>query len=201
MGTPINPMDQVKDFVEGRLLPGSFWELLCNNEDLKKVFIGIKPIPPYTSHSSGIFEYLLERDFSSLRDLVNSQNLLSKFLLEKGIPHTVSDVLLKKMDIIQKAQPKWLYLTPDYIDTLLSEAGDIKGNDLLVWLKTALQERFKCLAAPPKWLQSPNWPIVDSKPLCFIGQLDVTKLHHDKSQLYVFFNEDLKSFVTIVQSL
>ena len=52
--------------------------------------------------------------------------------------------------------------------------------------KKIIKEYFICMDKYPKWLQEPDWPIVDNIPAMFLGQLDISKLKHDTTYLYIF---------------
>jgi hypothetical protein len=54
---------------------------------------------------------------------------------------------------------------------------------------------------PPKWIQSPDWPTRNGKPLVFVGQLsvDAPELFHDKGAAYVFYNPDTGGFETVAE--
>jgi hypothetical protein len=190
----------IKDYVEGRISPVQFRDELYKDPSFEDYFKDSKPIPPYTSSGYGIYLYLLERDFKSITDIINTQDMLSQFLFSKGITNKPDTKILHKSDLISKAQPKWLDLAPDYIECLLNEAGNLEGKELTNWLKKAIAERFICISVPPKWLQSPNWPIENNTPLVFVGQLDISKISHDTSYLYIFFNPMQKEYKQVIQS-
>ena len=55
--------------------------------------------------------------------------------------------------------------------------------------KKIIKEYFICMDKHPKWLQEPDWPIVDNIPAMFLGQLDISKLKHDTTYLYIFWDK------------
>ncbi len=190
----------IVDFVEGRIQPIRFINAIYADSSFEDFFKGSEPIPPYTSVSYGIYQYLIERNFKFINEIVDTQDLLSKYLFSKGIDHKPDNSIIKRYDLLLKSQPKWLDLQPDYIDYLLKTAGDINGKELTNWLKKNISETFIYISAPPKWLQMPNWPIEDNRPLVFVGQIDISKIRHDNSQLYIFYSDLKKEFNLVEQS-
>lgn len=191
----------IKDFVEGKVTPEDFRGKLYDDESFEDYFEDTKPIPPYTSRGPDIYLYLLERDFARVNDLIDIKSLLSKYLSQKGIEHKPDTSSLDLFRLVLKVQPSWLDLTSDYLTLLSKEGGHLRDKQFSDWLKRIIKERFIYLKTPPRWLQSPDWPIENGIPLIFVGQLDVTKLYHDTSFVYVFFDKTSQSYRCIVQSM
>ncbi|WP_338509919.1 hypothetical protein VRC22_24385 [Pseudomonas poae] len=76
---------------------------------------------------------------------------------------------------------------------------NLSQKDLQSWLKEKIKTDFRCHKTQPKWLQGPEWPIENGKPMVFVGQLDISELSHDSAQAYLFFDDDKKTFHTITQ--
>ena len=79
-----------------------------------------------------------------------------------------------------------------------SDLSDAKKSKLI---KERLKEYFIYLDKPPKWIQGPDWPIRDGKPLIFIGQLpvDAPELFHDRGAAYLFYDPGKGDFETVAQ--
>ena len=197
-------MDKIKfitNYVEGYIEPFKFRDEIYNDPSYEEFFKDSNPIPPYTSSVYGIYLYLLEKNFNYTKDVIDTKNLLSKYLLSKEITHKLDTSISEKLNLISKVQPKWLDLQPDYIDKLFNEAGNLSGKELNDWLKKTISERFIYTSVPPKWLQAPNWLIENNEPLIFIGQLDITKISHDNSQMYIFYCKFKNEFRIVTQSV
>ena len=67
--------------------------------------------------------------------------------------------------------------------------------------KKIIKEHFICMDKHPKWLQEPDWPIVDNIPAMFLGQLDISKLKHDTTYLYIFWDKKSDRYTEVIQSL
>jgi len=80
------------------------------------------------------------------------------------------------------------------------EAGDRKGGDLHVWLADEFHRRFRFLQQPPEWIQGPpHWPMVDNRPMVFLGQFDVNGYFHDAASVYVFHDGETGRYETMDQ--
>jgi hypothetical protein len=196
----MDEVDNILDFVEGRLMPSDFAEIVYSDRNMEEILNTANPIPPYTSRSGELYNFVIQTDFSNIENLINLQDALSKFLRQNSVPNNISPKLLDDFKLLLKVQPKWLNIPSGYFLSLLAEAGDKKGKVLEDWLKSTITDKFKCLSKQPKWLQSPSWPIVDGVPLIFVGQLDVSVFYHDTSNVYIFFNQRNDSYTTIVQN-
>lgn len=194
-------IQDIIDFCEGKLSAGKFCNALMEPE-AEKLFENSPPIPPYTqSHGHGmLYYYLIERNFDNVGDLLNVQDCLVQFLQKSGFAVTPSKDINTLHSLTLKAQPSWLRAPEEYVSRLLKDK-DGTDAEKLSYLKEVLREKFKYMKKPPKWLQSPEWPIHDGIPLVFIGQLDVSGLYHDSSQVYVFFDNERRTFHEVVQSM
>ena len=194
-------MQDVIDFCEGRLSADKFYAELIGPE-AESLFENSPPIPPYTkSHEHGmLYYYLIEQNYKNIGDLLDVQACLVQFLQKKEIPVTPSKEIDRLHSLMLKAEPPWLRVPGEYISSLLK---DKEGTDkeLASYLKEELKQKFKYLKKPPRWLQDALWPIHNGVPLLFIGQLDVSDLYHDHSQVYIFFDSRDKAYHEIVQSM
>jgi hypothetical protein len=56
---------------------------------------------------------------------------------------------------------------------------------------------FKYDSKPPKWIQDPEWPIIDGKPFVFKSQTKDRK--NDERVFYTFYNPETKEERVIIQ--
>lgn len=73
-------------------------------------------------------------------------------------------------------------------------SGDIAN--LKSWLTEEITPYFIALTKRPIWIQSPDWPFENGKPMIFAGQLDlsaqdgiISQFFHDDASLYIFIGE------------
>lgn len=73
------------------------------------------------------------------------------------------------------------------------------------WLDRQIGQHFIALGRRPEWIQDPQWPFVDGKPMVFAGQIDIavrdesTDFFHDDTSLYIFVGRKVKPIVVIQQ--
>lgn len=195
----MEPLDAVVAFVEGRTSAQEFGRRLLQDESLRGALTEEVAVPPYTNAGT-VLDYVLGQDLSRVVARVNVRDLLSRLLSAKGVPHRPDGSALEIYGLMLDAQPRWLDLSPEYLEPLLEATAGIGRRERKAALKNALLARFRCLKSPPRWLQSPEWPFAEGRPMVFVGQLDMGPLAHDDAQVYVFADEATGEIRTIVQS-
>jgi hypothetical protein len=104
---------------------------------------------------------------------------------------------------VPAAWPSWLDVDSKFLQNhILAQAPiGLKKAALVKWIKARLSELFTFAAKPPHWLQSPQWPIRDAKPLVFLGQIAVKYYFHDAAAVFVFYDPMAGECVTVLQVL
>jgi hypothetical protein len=189
----------IQSFVEGTLSSSDFEEKIYSDADLEKLLKAENDLPAYVGEVD-LYTYAISQNFKSFESVFNLQMLLSSVLNKSGISHSIAKKYEKLFNLSLKAQPKWLSFSPEYLSKVVEGKEHLTLKDLQLWLKDKIITDFRCLKAAPKWLQNPDWPLVDNKPLVFVGQLDISGLSHDNAQAYLFFDEDSGVFTTITQA-
>jgi hypothetical protein len=77
-------------------------------------------------------------------------------------------------------------------------------TNVVAWLESSIPQHFLALRKRPEWLQNPEWPFADGKPMIFVGQIDLPKadapnVFHDDTSLYVFVGAKTRPEVVIQQ--
>ena len=189
----------IKQFVEGAISPKAFEEKIYADPAVEALLRSENNLPAYVTEPD-LYTYTISQDYQSLESIYNVQTLLSTVLSKKNITHTVEKKYETLFNLTLKVQPKWLSLPSDYLSKLVEERKNLSSKELQAWLKEKIKIDFRYLKVPPKWLQSPAWPMVDGKPMVFLGQLDISELSHDNAQAYLFFDEGKQSFYTVTQA-
>jgi hypothetical protein len=81
------------------------------------------------------------------------------------------------------------------------------ADNLAAWLEQQNPRHFIALGDRPRWIQNPEWPFSDGRPLVFAGQIDVSTQHggiaaeiyHDDTSLYVFIGRGVQPVIVIQQ--
>ena len=99
--------------------------------------------------------------------------------------------------MILEAIPNWIPADMGYLNSLYDKYKPKTATTF----KKIIKEHFICMDKYPKWLQEPDWPIVDNIPAMFLGQLDISKLKHDTTYLYIFWDKKTDRYIEVIQSL
>lgn len=197
-----DPLNTVLAFVEGRITPADFYGRLCCDSALEALLIAPGTPPPAYVGAGTFFHYLLELDFDDPGDVLNGVGICAFLLDARGISYVASLAASSLVDALARAQPKWLDVDSGYLATqLLPHADGRTGRVLVEWLREQLLQRFRFVSKPPKWIQSPAWPIVAGVPLVFLGQLSVRDYFHDQGAVFVFHDPATGTCVTVVQTM
>ena len=98
-------------------------------------------------------------------------------------------------------QPSWLDITDDQgiFDKILAERPkELSKTKQIAWGKAKLKELFKYDKTYPRWVQDPEWPIVNGKPLVFSHQ---SKEKKDDARVYYYFYDPDTKEQTVVEQL
>ena len=191
-------LDVVVRFVTGEI-EGSELQKALESQQMEEM-LGMFQNDRYPARTNH-FRRLMCQDRTSLGGLLNSQGILEDFLEKAEISVEPSKRYSDAYDLILTAMPSYLDPPLEFITSLMpTETGMSKKGKARI-LKQRLSDLFRCTSKPPKWVQSPEWPIVDGVPLVFIGQLslDLPEVFHDTGQVFVFFCQSNGEFHTITQ--
>jgi hypothetical protein len=89
---------------------------------------------------------------------------------------------------------------------LTQYAEEADPANISQWLQEQITKYFIAVGERPKWIQNPEWPFADGKPMIFVGQIDlsvqnevVSKIYHDDTSLYLFVGQKVRPVVIIQQ--
>ena len=187
-------------FVEGKI-DGRELDAALATEEMKSLLSTFEDVryPASTNHHRRLHD---NQNRASLGGLVNSEGIIEDFLKKAGVEFQSARRFGKIYTLILKTLPKYLDPPLEYItekvlpsDSALSDAQKQK------LMKERFKEYFRFLSKPPNWIQNPDWPIHEGKPLTFIGQIEIesSELFHDDGAAYVFCDPSTGSFETIAQ--
>ena len=201
MNAPVDEsIGAIVAFVEGRIEPVDFGKMLHEKPDIERVLNDDPTLKAGTYIGTNTFQFILEQDISSPGGVLNIHGALSQFLERKQIAFKPTKVYSDFYNLILSAQPRWLGVSIDWLkQNVLSAAGDRKKKELRDWLRQRLLELFKYRDKPPKWIQSPNWPIGENGPLVFLGQMRISNYFHDEAAAYVFHDPKTGRCETVIQ--
>lgn len=83
--------------------------------------------------------------------------------------------------------------------------GDYKGSPegFEEWFSKRATECYRVLEERPGWIQDPEWPVYNGKPMVFVGQLDFREgteyLGRHSGTFFVFWDPEAPMLRTILQ--
>jgi len=161
-------------FVEGRMDAKDFEKLLYTDTEFERTLNDDPTLAAGTYIGSSTFLFVIQQDFTSPSGVLNVQGALSQFLDRKRIPCKPTKAYADFHNIILSAQPRWLNVPVDWLkENVLPAADGRKKKELRDWLRQRLLDLFRYRDKPPKWIQSPSWPIGENGPLVFLGQMRI----------------------------
>lgn len=193
-------LDILVSFAEGRL-EGPALDVALATEEMKALLSVFEEAryPALTNHYRRLHN---KQDRTTLGGLVNSEGIIEDFLQKAEVAFTPAKRFGNLYRLILKAVPDYLDPPTEFLTEKVVPTDDgLSETKKTKIIKDRLKELFKYLDKPPKWIQSPDWPIRDGKPLIFIGQLsvDAPELFHDRGAAYLFYDPGKGDFETVAQ--
>lgn len=193
-------LDILVSFAEGRL-DGAALDAALVTEEMKALLSVFEEAryPALTNHYRRLHN---NQDRTTLGGLVNSEGIIEHFLQKAEVSFHPAKRFGSLYSLILKAVPEHLDPPMEFmIGKVVPSDSNLSDTQKKKLIKERLKEYFKCVDKPPKWIQSPDWPIREGKPLVFVGQLsiDAPELFHDKGAAYLFYDPAKGEFETVAQ--
>ena len=150
------------------------------------------------------YHYLLSLDLrdEAIAGPMNAVDALTQFMDRRRIAYArITDRYRQLFNLALDVQPAWLDLDAEFLErNVLDKIPPGLGKTAAKkWGRERLREMFRFAARPPRWVQSPAWPIRGDIPLVFMGQVTVEQYFHDRAVLYVFHDPSTGEFETVDQ--
>ena len=210
----------MRDFVEGRVTTQEFWKEYQENQLLQDILIKDKKRPkgvwdfdektgkevfyknkPFDSDNYFAPERLLNVvDISKLEHRYNLIEVVWRYFFFRKEKLKLKNPDAEKYLNLQKMLPAWLDIREEdlLLDIYNSAPSNLTKADKLKYCKDKVKEIFRFDNKPPRWVQSPEWPIVNGKPLVFRKQSKETP--EDERVFFYFYDPDTKK-ETIIEQL
>lgn len=186
------------DYVEGRLNPLEFEHRLADAE----IATYIRSNDPEHEYAPDPYRYLLTCRYRTFGGRLAAQGLLEAVLAVGGIECRPTPEFSRMYGIVLDCQPSWLDMDERFLlDHVFPPDYEALSKTALVrHARERIKELFRHQGKPPRWIQNPDWPIVDGRPLYFVGQLGLNHERlHDMGAVFVFFDSDDGSFRHVLQ--
>ena len=187
-------------FVEGRMEGPALDAALATDE--MKTLLGCFEEARYPASSNHYRQLHNKQDRTKLGGLVNSEGIIEAFLTKANIPFRSVQRYGNIYSMILKTLPDYLDPPLEFLtEKIIPVDGTLSDTQKKKLIKERLKESFKFVEKPPKWIQNPDWPIRDGRPLVFVGQIAINApdLFHDKGTAYLFYDPATSDFETVAQ--
>jgi len=201
--TQIQAEEVLKRFVEGNTPTAVFWDQYLQNETIQNI-IEKDPLLPKTHLKLYRNVYLYNINVDKLSHRAEVFRVISNHFLRHGLsvsPRNADHDLLR---FIIGIQPPYVDIEDEkFIKSILESVPQgLKENEIRKWCKGIIEERFTYETKPPRWLQSPEWPIRNLVPLRFLYQ-DVYPEKYMKNTdipvIHYYFCEPISGEIFIVE--
>lgn len=194
----MNFLNLSKQFVEGEVELQEVLDSLYKSKEAEDFLKSLDPVSPYSDLYFNNYDYLISLSSSNNNDCIDAQDFLFKLLSSQGVLAEKSDMYIKLGRLLATAIPKQVNPSVHWIKERLGECGERSNSEIKDYIKKSIANDFKYIDKPPKWLQEPNWPIIDGRPGVFMGQKKNSS-KHDVAFDYFFKSQLSLSEVVIVQ--
>jgi hypothetical protein len=193
-------LDVLVAFVEGRL-DGSSLDAALATDEMRVLLNSFEDSrsPAITNHFRRLHN---NQDRTSLGGLVNSEGIIEDFLNKAEVSFTAARRFSNMYRLLLSSLPNYLDPPMDFLveHVIPAEEGlsDATKNKII---KERLKAQFRFVSKPPSWIQDPEWPIRNGKPLVFLDQIaiDAPELFHDGGAAFLFYDTTDGSFETVAQ--
>ncbi len=189
----------MRDFVEGKINTLEFWEIYKNNTTIQNILKNDK----YRRNK----EFIIGRNKESFMPQ-NADNALNSINIMQ-LADRVALFMIVKRYFWYREKIKYYNSDEEYckqLDSIIPEwVGDVdcefiisKINDIGIANKSLCKKRineiFTYKSHPPKWVQEPEWPIIDGVPYVFSHQ----ETAEEGYKCYYFYDPNDKTKTVVI---
>jgi hypothetical protein len=188
------------DFVEGNISIEEFENSLINNPFLEKFLKDDTDLKKDTYIGDNVFDFIIMESWKSPGGQLSIHGAICQHLKRKNIVYNETSLYKDKFNLILDCQPNWLDIDDIFLNNeIILKAPKQSKGEMKIWIENKIKEMFRYATKPPCWIQSPEWPILNGRPLVFLCQQDINNYFHDKATVYIFFDELSEKIETVLQ--
>jgi hypothetical protein len=198
----IKAQEILKGFVEGTISDEELVKEISENNDVRKILKDNSLDWSDTYIKTNPLDFLTSFNIKSIDGRLNAQGAIRLLLDRIGIETIEIKKYSDDYGLILDSQPSYIDADIEFIErNILNGDREKSRTALKKEIKQRFKELFKFHKRPPRWIQSPDWPIKNYKPLFFIGQLEIKdcEYFHDNGAVYIFTDLDTGEDVAIKQ--
>lgn len=175
------------DFVEGKTDIYTFYDAYTTGKYDK--LLSVRFVDKKVMYGKGtVKEFLDLFDIKKTADRYVIWHGVEAYLHLNGYTYNPSKKLYNEWAIQIDIQPSYVSIEDDDIlNKYINEAPkELKKTQKKKWIKNRIKQDFKYDKTPPRWVQDPEWPILDGVPLVFKKQSKMTL--DDERVYYTFYH-------------
>ena len=193
-------INELIEFVEGRMSFKEFQQNYEANKDYYKLLEDVKPNDDFQyQKNKSINQCLKFYKWSTALGKNVVHSYIVRYLKYYNFEIQPTEEYLDKLKFISEIQPSYVDIEDEeFLNKIIEETPkEIFKTNQKKWLKDRIRSIFRYDSKPPRWIQDPEWPIVNGTPLVFKGQTKEKK--DDERVYYYFYNPDTKEEKVIIQ--
>ena len=200
----------IKAFAAGEMTAEEFWVKFKTGKTIRNILVkdekkwekklALASPTQGTWSSSALGAYNMKINFQSYRETDYLHWVVRKYISRNHMPFKFGTFYTDRLVFLMDIQPSWLEIEDeDFLKELISRipADITTRKEKVKWCKNELKKEFRYDRSPPRWIQFPEWPIVNGKPLVFKGQSKET-IDNEQVDFY-FYDPDTKEETTVTQ--
>lgn len=188
-------------FVEGRMPFDEFQRNYEANPGYKKLLDDKKPGKKYSAwRNRTINESMALYNWLTTDGKLVVHRSIMFFLQYYKIPVNPTQKYQNEAQYLVDIQPSYTDIEDeDFLNAIIASApGGLTKSEKKKWLKEKIKSLFKYDKRPPRWIQGPEWPITNGKPLVFKGQ--TKEIPGEIEEIwYTFYDPETKEETVISQ--
>ena len=189
------------DFVEGRMSFEEFWRNYETNLDYYRLLDDKRPNEnfPYYKNDTICKCFTFYKNPLSSLGKSGIHHYVVRYLQYYNIPHIPTTKYRDDHRFRLDIQPSYVSIEDEeFLKPIIASTPEgLSSAQKKKWLKEKIKILFRYDKSPPRWVQWPEWPIVNGKPLVFKSQTKTTLA--DERVWYTFYDLDTKEEIVIEQ--
>ena len=190
----------MKDFVEGKMSIQEFKHQFDHNPLIKKTFSKYPNRPRKVECGYDYLSCISGLDINRRGDALCFYGFMEEFLRLNKYDCVTTEYYHQRYVFLIKIQPDWLDITDEnFLDEqVLSKVPEgLTEPQKIAWCKARIKGLFRYDKSWPRWIQGPEWPIANGKPLVFRER---TKAKNgDIRVYYIFYDPDTGDEIKVEQ--
>jgi len=193
-------MQEFIEFVEGRMPFNEFRRNYETNKDYKKLLDDKKPNEKDTYRKNDTINQSLHYyKWSTTLGKLGVQHYITRYLQYYNVSVSPTAIYDDELQFMADIQPSYVNIEDeDFLNAIIASVPEeLTKSQQKKWLKEKIKSLFVYDVKPPRWIQDPEWPIVNGKPLVFKSQTRERK--DDERVWYTFYDPTTGEETTVSQ--